>query len=86
MKDIRICILHRGWVLVGEYKQEGDWINLANTNVIRRWGTTRGLGQIALEGPTSSTILDKEPEGQFHISQCIRTIRCEASKWESFNV
>jgi hypothetical protein len=82
MKDVRICVLHRGWVLVGQYDRVGDFINLTNNHVIRRWGTTSGLGQIALGGPTSSTLLDKEPECEFHISQCIRTIKCEGSKWE----
>lgn len=82
-KDIRICVLHRGWVLVGAYERKGEFISLTNPKVIRRWGTTKGLGEIAIEGPTSSTVLDKEPESEFHISQCVRTIKCEETKWES---
>lgn len=82
MKDVRICVLHRGWVLVGEYSRNGDYITMTNNHVIRRWGTTRGLGQIAKEGPTKDTTLDKEPECEFHVMQCIRTIKCEVTIWE----
>lgn len=82
MKDVRICVLHRGWVLVGDYMRNGDFITLTNNHVIRRWGTTKGLGEIAVGGPTSATVFDREPECEFHIAQCIRTIKCEGSKWE----
>ena len=82
MKDVRICVLHRGWVLIGEYSRKAEFITLKNTHVIRRWGTTKGLGEIAVDGPLSGTVLDKEPECEFHTSQCIRTIKCEVSKWK----
>jgi hypothetical protein len=76
--DIRIVILQRGWVLVGDFKQvEDKMYSLTNSAVIRRWGTDQGLGELAFEGPKSGTILDKEPESKFHVSQIIRTIKCE---------
>jgi len=79
--DIRICILHRGWVLVGEYDRDGEWITLRHAFVIRQWGTTRGIGELAREGPKPETILDREPESEFHQSQMIRAIKCDSSKW-----
>lgn len=36
---------------------------LDNAAVVRRWGTTRGLGQLGLEGPTKETVLDPVPDG-----------------------
>jgi len=75
--DIRIVVLQRGWVLVGEFSEQGEKCHIKNGAVIRLWGTDKGLGQIAFDGPQDGTILDKEPESEFHISQVIRTIKCE---------
>ena len=84
MKDLRIVVLHRGFVLVGFYRREGDYSFLEKANVIRRWGTSNGLGEIAMSGPNEQTILDPEPEGEFHYCQIIRTIKCDQSKWNGY--
>ena len=55
---IKIVILQRGWVMVGFYTRLGDRCELRKAAVIRQWGTTKGLGEIAQNGPTSSTKLD----------------------------
>ena len=80
--DIRICVLHRGWVLVGDYSRSGEYETLKKPSVIRIWGTTKGLGQIAADGPLTGTVLDPEPECEFNIQQVIRTISCSEDKWE----
>jgi hypothetical protein len=80
-KDIRIVILQRGWVMVGEYSRVENDCFLKNCSTIRKWGTSRGLGQIAMEGPTSETILDKQPDTEFHILTIVASIKCDASKW-----
>jgi hypothetical protein len=49
-----ICVMPRGWILVGNL--EGS--TLRNAKVIRQWGTTGGLGELAANGPTPSTKLD----------------------------
>lgn len=56
----RIVILSYGWVMIGEYSESADQktVSLNDAYVIRRWGTKKGLGQIALTGPTKDTILD----------------------------
>lgn len=55
-----IVVVEAGWVLMGEYiaAKDGKPAHMTDASVIRRWGTTAGLGQIALTGPTSETILD----------------------------
>ena len=56
---VKIVVLQRGWVVVGEYSQTATHAKLENAATIRLWGTTKGLGELALDGPTSSTKLDK---------------------------
>jgi hypothetical protein len=58
--DIKIVILQRGWVMVGQFERDGNDCKLHNASVIRSWGTTKGLGELALNGPIKDkTILDK---------------------------
>ncbi len=78
---IRIVILQRGWVKVGRYFQDGSNCRLADCAAIRLWGTTKGLGEIAEGGPTSKTVLDKEPTCRFHELTVIAMIDCKESKW-----
>lgn len=79
---IKIVILQRGWVAVGKYYREGDDCRLENASIIRNWGTTKGLGEIALDGPTSKTILDSCPTIRFHVLTAVASIDCVESKWK----
>lgn len=81
-QDIRIVILQRGWVMVGRYSQKGDECQLEGAKVVRRWGTTRGLGELATGGPVDGkTVLDPAPTVRFHALTVVASIACEASKW-----
>jgi hypothetical protein len=53
-----IVILQRGWILVGDVAKVGDELVIFDSKVIRRWGTTEGLGQLAIAGATAETTLD----------------------------
>ena len=79
--DIRIVILQRGWVMVGKLERAGEMCRLTGASVVRRWGTTRGLGQIAADGPTATTTLDPCPPVEFHILTSLAFIACDAAKW-----
>jgi len=70
------------WVSVGVYTEEADKVVLRNAAVIRYWGTTGGLGQIAVDGPTPSTKLDKTPTEFIQKSKVIKTIECDEDKWK----
>ena len=76
-----VVILQRGWVIVGELSQSGTTVTINNASVIRLWGTTKGLGQLALEGPQSGTKLDPCGEVKTHELSIIATMKCEDSKW-----
>lgn len=57
---IRLLVLDRGHVLVGRSVPPdtvGLWLAVTDVRVVRRWGTTEGLGQLAA-GPTADTVLD----------------------------
>ncbi len=81
--DIKIVILQRGWVMIGRYSKDGDMVTLENAYVIRTWGTTKGLGELALDGKQSSTKLDKAGHVEFHILTVVATINCDDTKWDS---
>ena len=56
--DKRIIAADRGWVFVGDCVDNDDGsVTIYNAQNIRRWGTTKGLGELAT-GPTSETIRD----------------------------
>ncbi len=57
--EYKIVILQRGWVMVGKLERNGSECKLHQASVIRNWGTTKGLGEIAKTGPTPSTKIDK---------------------------
>jgi hypothetical protein len=79
----KIVVLERGWVVVGKLeKQEDDWFLLEDGFVIRRWGTNKGLGQLAEMGPLENTKLDPIPLTKFHKNKIIFIIDCSDKKWE----
>ena len=81
--DVRIVILQRGWVAVGRFSQNGEQCRLDQAAVIRRWGTNKGLGQLAADGPQLATVLDKCPPIRFHELAVIAMIDCEEAKWSA---
>jgi hypothetical protein len=54
----KIAVLAGGWVLVGVVEHEDDAeLVFSSAAVIRRWGTTMGIGQLA-KGPLRETVVD----------------------------
>lgn len=53
-----IAILDRGWVFVGRVTEQPSAVRIEGADCVRRWGTERGIGQLALNGPTRETKLD----------------------------
>lgn len=80
--DVKIVILQRGWVVIGRLEKDGEYFNLHNAKTIRRWGTKKGLGELAKEGAKAETILD-ECNGvvNFHQLTVVFMIACDESKW-----
>ena len=81
--NVKIVILQRGWVMIGRFERNGNDCKLHNASVIRTWGTTNGLGELASEGAKTSTKLDKcHGVVQFDYLTVVATIDCEESKWK----
>ena len=81
--DIKIVILQRGWIMVGRFERNGSECKLHNASTIRSWGTTKGLGEIAKGGPTSSTKLDKNyGVVEFDYLTVVASIACSEESWK----
>lgn len=76
-----IVIVDRGFVYAGIVAWEYDWCVIRNALNIRRWGTRRGLGELALSGPTSLTMLDPCGTVRVPMSHVITIIETEAEPW-----
>jgi len=78
---VAIVVCDRGFVLVGRISVKDSYVTITSCKNVRRWGTTKGLGQIASDGPTDKTSLDPQPTTRVHELRIIQIIDCEESKW-----
>ncbi len=79
-----ILVLQRGWVVVGDLESESDAVvKLTGASVIRRWGTTKGLGELALKGAQKATVLDPCGTVEAHPQAIVLRMICEAGAWPS---
>jgi hypothetical protein len=80
---VRIVIGQRGWVWVGRVEVTPSEVVIHGARVVRRWGTERGLAQIAIEGPTSSTVLDDPATVRMHVLAIVGQVDCREAAWTS---
>jgi hypothetical protein len=57
VSDYRIAVIQSGWVIAGDFSRTPEIDTLTSSVVISQWGTTKGLGELALSGPTDNTVL-----------------------------
>lgn len=81
---IEILVLHRGWVVVGRTESDGFVRRVVNGAVIRRWGTTKGLGELAESGPLRETVLDPIRNLRVHEIGIVLSLECDAAKWRLY--
>lgn len=82
--DWKIVVLQRGWVIVGKMEKNGSECKVHHAAVIRNWGTTKGLGEIAKDGPTKDTKLDPtNGTVEFDYLTVVATIAINEAKWAS---
>ena len=78
---MKIVVLDRGFVYVGYVTLENDWCIIREARNIRYWGTSRGVGQLALEGPQSNTKLDRVGVVRAPMRAVISLIDTEQALW-----
>jgi hypothetical protein len=77
-----IVIALSGWVYVGRPSREGELLVIRDCYNIRRWGTTSGLGELALEGPKEGTQVDYYGTVKVHVLGLAGgLIECDDAKW-----
>lgn len=75
-----IIVAKRGWIWIGDCRKDGNYIIVKNALNIRRWGTTRGLGEL-LDGPTGKTVLDKYGTVQVYEPNIVAIMPVDRDKW-----
>jgi hypothetical protein len=80
----QIVVLDRGFVVAGMVSIKDSYVTISDCVCVRVWGTSKGLGQLAYEGPTDKTKLDKQPKTQVHELQVVQFINIESGleKWK----
>jgi len=81
LKGFAIVVVDRGYVYVGDVVSDDNFTIITNAKNIRRWGTKRGLGELALEGPKTETQLDDVGTVRIPARAIISIIDTEAEKW-----
>lgn len=82
--EYKIVILQRGWVMIGKLERNGSECKLHHASVIRNWGTTKGLGELATEGKKKDTKLDKcGGLVEFDYLTVVATISVNESLWKN---
>ena len=79
-----IFVVKLGWVLVGEIhpSQDPGTKTIHNAATVRKWGTTKGLGELALKGPRRETLLDPCGDVEIERSAILFSIKCSEENWK----
>ncbi len=79
--SLQIVVLDRGFVYIGSVSTDGDMLIVKNAYNIRKWGTTKGLGEL-VNGPLSDTQLDKVGTVRAPVRALISLIDVVPEKWK----
>jgi len=83
MDRTKIVVLDRGFVYVGQVDLDEKFCTISGAKCIRRWGTTKGLGELALEGPKLMTKMDPTGTVKAPMRAVITLIDTEAALWNN---
>jgi hypothetical protein len=78
---LQIAVLDRGFVYVGLCVLADGMLTITDAQNIRRWGTTRGLGELALTGPTDKTKIDPAGTVRAPAAAVMHLLDCAPDGW-----
>ena len=73
----KIVVCQRGFVYAGDVTKVGDYLVIDNAVNLRQWGTTKGLGELALNGNTDSTVSDAVGTVRVHELAVVSLLDCK---------
>ena len=79
-----ILVLDRGRVMAARMRPHPErafWFRLEPARVIRRWGTQRGLEQLAASGPLPDTVLDDPAVKDVPWRAVLEILHVEEAAW-----
>ena len=79
--DRRIVVMPYGWVFVGDWQDDGNRVTLVRAHCIQRWGTTKGIGELAIKGPLPETVLCHVGAVIFKSGNEVVSIPCQTDNW-----
>lgn len=79
-----IVVADRGFVWIGDCLRQGDSLYCVAAQNIRTWGTQKGLGQLAMTGPTDQTELDPVPCVIVPMRAVIALIPAKEEPWAKY--
>ena len=74
----KIVVCQRGFVYAGDVSEICDYIVIENAVNIRKWGTTKGLGELAGKGSLPDTKADASGTVRVHRLAIVSMLDCEA--------
>jgi hypothetical protein len=81
VKGPHVIVLDRGFVYYGDVTVDTDNVVISNAFNIRVWGTTEGLGQLALSGPQKATVLDACGTVVANLRSVNHFLKTDGSRW-----
>ena len=79
---MQIVVLENSFVYLGRVRRlKSGRLEITDARCVRRWGTQRGLGQLATDGPLAATVLDPCGRVVVEAHRVHHTIDCDEGKW-----
>ena len=82
IQGFAIVVCDRGYVYGGDYVIDDQYCVIKNAKNIRRYGTTKGLGEL-VNGPLENTVLDDFGTVRIPARAIINIIDADGIKWNA---